>query len=150
MDASHWWRACRRVSAAIKSFDAAAAKIGVNRSAEPVGGRSAQPGVSRHGAADHPLVVTTLVDRLEVAGFVRRMTEVHDRRSTLVEVLPATWEAFARVGWPVGERVDHIVEGWDEQQPRVVIQALLQMATVCDEATQLATRPTTHPDSATS
>jgi DNA-binding MarR family transcriptional regulator len=84
--------------------------------------------------------VTTLVDRLEGAGFVRRMTDVHDRRSTLVELLPATWEAFARVYRPVGERVHRIAEGWDEHQRRVVIQALLQMAIVFDDATELDTK----------
>ena len=140
--------ACRRVSAAIDSFEAAAAaKIGVNRNDLRALNLLEHGPLSQTSIATALRItrssVTTLVDRLEGAGFVRRMTDVCDRRSTLVELLPATWEAFARVYRPVGERVHHIAEGWDERQRRVVIQALLQMATVFDEATQLTNQQTT-------
>jgi DNA-binding MarR family transcriptional regulator len=145
VDASQVVVACRRVSAAIDSFDAAAAaKIGVNRNDLRALNLLEDGPLSQASIATALRItrssVTTLVDRLEGAGFVRRMTDVHDRRSTLVELLPATWEAFARVYRPVGERVHRIAEGWDEHQRRVVIQALLQMAIVFDDATELDTK----------
>jgi DNA-binding MarR family transcriptional regulator len=37
----------------------------------------------------HPTSVTNAVDRLEAAGFVRRLAHPSDRRATLVEITPA-------------------------------------------------------------
>ena len=78
------------------SFEAAAAaKIGVNRNDLRALNLLEHGPLSQTSIATALRItrssVTTLVDRLEGAGFVRRVTDVHDRRSTLVELLPATW-----------------------------------------------------------
>jgi DNA-binding MarR family transcriptional regulator len=49
--------------------------------------------------------VTALVDRLVAAGLVERTPVAADRRATAVTLMPATWQAFARVYRPLGDRV---------------------------------------------
>ena len=44
----------------------------------------------------HPTSVTNSVDRLESQGFVRRVRHATDRRTTLVEILPAGRDTLAR------------------------------------------------------
>ncbi|MEO8697352.1 MAG: MarR family transcriptional regulator [Acidimicrobiales bacterium] len=57
----------------------------------------------------HPTSVTSLVDRLEKAGYVRRQLTAEDRRAVLVEItdtgrraLLAAAEAFAAIDYGVG------------------------------------------------
>lgn len=110
LDADQVLIACRRFTRAVDGFDAAAARrIGVNRTdlralnlleAGPV----SQVPIATALGITRPSV-TALVDRLEQAGFVRRMADSQDRRATQVELLPATWHAFADVYRPVGEQV---------------------------------------------
>jgi DNA-binding MarR family transcriptional regulator len=121
------------------AFDAAAAaRFGVNRNDLRAlnlleHGPLSQASVATALRITRPSV-TTLVDRLEAAGMVRRVPDLRDRRSTLVELLPATWQAFESVYRPVGEHVHQLADGWDDQQRRAVTQALLDLSTVFDEA----------------
>ncbi|MFK5647942.1 MarR family winged helix-turn-helix transcriptional regulator [Ornithinimicrobium sp. LYQ121] len=121
------------------AFDAAAAAtIGVNRNDLRAlnlleTGPLSQASIAAALKITRPSV-TTLVDRLESAGMVRRVPDLRDRRSTLVELLPATWQAFERVYRPVGTHVDQLADGWDEQQRQAVAQALLDLSSIFDVA----------------
>ena len=102
--------ACRDLSRAMDMFDeTAAAVLGVGRSDlralnllehGPLGATALadQLGLTRPA-------ITSLVDRLVRAGLVARVVVPGDRRATAVELQPATWQAFARVYRPLGERV---------------------------------------------
>ncbi len=68
--------------------------------------------------------VTALVDRLERAGYAERIPDPGDRRSIKVSLLPATWQAFADVYRPLGERVLGATTGLTDQEHRVVLTAL--------------------------
>lgn len=139
MDSSQVVVACRRLSGAMDAFDAAAAgTLGVNRNDLRAlnlleNGPLSQAFIALALRITRPSV-TALVDRLEAAGLVRRVADLRDRRSTLVELLPATWQAFDRVYRPVGANVNQLADGWDEHQRRAVTQALLDLSTIFDQA----------------
>lgn len=135
MDASQVLAACRRLAAAMDGFDAdAARRIGVNRTDLRAlnlleNGPVSQAAIATALGITRPSV-TTLVDRLERAGLVRRLPDPEDRRATLVELLPATWQAFAHIYQPVGQRVLAVADEWDDEQRRVVAGALDAVAAV--------------------
>lgn len=139
MDSSQVVVACRRLSGAMDAFDAAAATtIGVNRNDLRAlnlleNGPLSQASIAAALRITRPSV-TTLVDRLEAAGMVRRVADLRDRRTTLVELLPATWQAFERVYRPLGTHVNQLADEWDEQQRQAVAQALFDLSTIFDDA----------------
>ena len=151
VDSSQVVVACRRLSGAMDSFDAAAAaSIGVNRNDLRAlnlleNGPLSQASIAAALRITRPSV-TVLVDRLEAAGMVRRVPDLRDRRTTLVELLPATWHAFERVYRPVGTHVNHLADGWDEQQRQAVAQALLDLSIIFDEAVTRITGAPQGPD----
>ncbi len=53
----------------------------------------------------HPASITNAVDRLEVQGFVRRTPHQTDRRTTLVEILPAGREVLVKATAGINEGV---------------------------------------------
>lgn len=150
MDNSQVVDACRRLSGAMDAFDAAAAAtIGVNRNDLRAlnlleHGPISQASIATALRITRPSV-TALVDRLEAAGLVRRVADMRDRRATLVELLPATWQAFERVYRPVGTTVNELASGWDAEHREAVARALLELSTVFDEA---VTRITQQPSGA--
>jgi DNA-binding MarR family transcriptional regulator len=102
--------ACRDLGRAMDLFDeAAAATLGVGRSDlralnllehGQLGATALaeQLGLTRSA-------ITALIDRLAAAGLVARVAVPGDRRATAVELQPSTWQAFAHVYRPLGERV---------------------------------------------
>jgi len=127
--------ACRHLAAAMDDFEAAAAsRLQVNRNDFRAlnlleSGPVSQVAIARALRLTRPSV-TVMVDRLEVAGMVRRLPDPGDRRSTLVELLPATWAAFAAVYRPVGERVSEVASGWSNRQQVLVVRALGELAEI--------------------
>ena len=106
---------CRELVRAIDLFDeAASAELGVGRSDLRAlnlledGPLTASALAQRLGLT-RP-AVTALVDRLVAAGFVERVAVPGDRRAMAVALRPATWEAFARVYLPLGQRVRSAVD----------------------------------------
>jgi DNA-binding MarR family transcriptional regulator len=78
--------------------------------------------------------ITALVDRLVAAGFVARAPVPTDRRATSVELRPATWEAFAAVYRPLGERVWTAVAGLTEADRCAVADAMSAMSMAFHDA----------------
>jgi DNA-binding MarR family transcriptional regulator len=66
--------------------------------------------------------ITAVIDRLERAGYVRRVPDPEDRRRVLVELTePAraiAWELFA----PLAELVGELLAGYDEEQLTMLIE----------------------------
>ena len=100
--------ACRELGRAMDLFDeAACARLDLGRSDlralnllehGPVGASALadQLGLTRSA-------VTALIDRLVHAGFVARAAVPGDRRATAIELMPATWQAFAEIYRPSGD-----------------------------------------------
>jgi DNA-binding MarR family transcriptional regulator len=103
-------RACRELARAMDLFDeAACAALGVGRSDLRAlnlleDGPLTASALARGLQLTRP-AVTALVDRLVAAGLADRAAVPGDRRATAVGLTPATWEAFAQVYRPLGERV---------------------------------------------
>lgn len=131
--------ACRRIGRAMDLFDeAAAARLGIGRSDlralnllehGPLGAAVLAGRLSLSRAS-----VTALVDRLEGAGWVSRRPDPQDRRGVLIELRPATWQAFAGVYRPLGERVQEATAHLPEPERAAVIDALERMADAFDGA----------------
>jgi len=59
--------------------------------------------------------VTGLIDRLERAGFVRRIADAHDRRKVLVEVREGSMDALDAMFLPVRETMTALLADYDQE-----------------------------------
>ena len=59
--------------------------------------------------------VTTVVDRLERAGYARRVPDPGDRRRVLIEIAPGVREGAAQIYGTPDDVVDHFAEYTDDQ-----------------------------------
>jgi DNA-binding MarR family transcriptional regulator len=80
--------------------------------------------------------VTGVVDRLERAGYARRVPHPDDRRRTLVEITDRaralTWELFA----PLAEQTGPLLEGYTDEQLQLLIDFHRLAATIQEEHAQ--------------
>lgn len=76
--------------------------------------------------------ITALVDRLERDGFVRRVGDPFDRRRVLVELEPATWQAFARIYRPCGEAVMEVAATLTPDEAAATIRTLRAVTDAVD------------------
>jgi len=86
--------------------------------------------------------ITRVIDRLEQAGYVRRIPDPSDRRRVIVEIVPdriaAVAATMARVGDQSASEIDH----YSEAELAVINDFLTRMAAIRrDEATALRDRP---------
>jgi DNA-binding MarR family transcriptional regulator len=91
--------------------------------------------------------VTRVIDRLEQAGYVRRVPDPADRRRVIVEVVPekvaAVEATMARVGEASAPEIGH----YSEAELAVINDFLTRMAAITrEEATALRDRPDTDTD----
>jgi DNA-binding MarR family transcriptional regulator len=64
--------------------------------------------------------VTTVIDRLERAGYARRVSDPIDRRRVLVEVTPSARAELAELAAPLAEATASLLEGYTEDEARVI------------------------------
>lgn len=131
--------ACRAVGRAMDLFDEAACRrLGVGRNdlralnALEHGALSSAELAERVGLTRAS--VTTLVDRLEAAGYVTRTPSAHDRRSVRIALTDATWTAFRRVYRPLGQHVHAATADLSEAERGVVAHALGAIADAFDHS----------------
>jgi DNA-binding MarR family transcriptional regulator len=104
--------------------------------------------------ADHPLTagqiaelsglstgaVTGVIDRLERAGFVRRVRDPHDRRKVLVEVSRGSLARYGNAYDGLWTALDASLTGYTEDELKAVERFVLAMVrSLRDEAEKLAT-----------
>ena len=75
-----------------------------------------------------PGAVTAMIDRLESRGYVERIPNPEDRRSSLVLITKAGLEESVRHLWPYIEDIKGIEEGFSDEE-RAVIARFLREAT---------------------
>jgi DNA-binding MarR family transcriptional regulator len=101
--------------------DAACAYLGINRTdgrcldildqhGRMTAGALARASGLSSGAA------TTLIDRLERAGYVRRVRDTEDRRRVLVEMTDEARRRAWEVWGPIAEETGRIFDGYDDAQ----------------------------------
>lgn len=82
--------------------------------------------------------VTTLTDRLERLGFVRRVPDSTDRRRILLEVTERVEQEFQRIHGPWNARVEEYVAGLDPTVWATVVDVLADLRDIArDEAEEL-------------
>lgn len=77
--------------------------------------------------------VTTLTDRLERLGYVKRVPDPTDRRRILLEVTERVEQEFARVHGHWNDRVDDYVRGLDEATWAAVVDVLADLRDIARE-----------------
>ncbi len=131
--------ACRAIGRAMDLFDEAACRVlGVGRSDLRALNLLEHGPLTAAVIADRLTLtrpaVTALVDRLERAGYVARTPDSRDRRVTQIVLRPATWQAFAGVYRPLGQRVAATTADLTTAERNRVIAALERMTGAFDEA----------------
>lgn len=131
--------ACRRVAEAMDLFDeAASSSLALGRSdlralnlledgPMPIGAMGRRLALTR-------AAMTSLVDRLERAGYVARSADPLDRRVTQVTLQPTTWQAFAALYRPLGQHVAAAVAPIPPDQQNLLAAGLELVATAFDHA----------------
>jgi DNA-binding MarR family transcriptional regulator len=71
--------------------------------------------------------VTTVIDRLERAGFARRETDPADRRKVLVRATPAVMEQIAPLFEPMERAASNALESYSEDELRFLLEFLDRM-----------------------
>ncbi len=105
--------------------EAAAERLGINRTDARVldvlerSGRMAAGGIAEQSGLTTG-AVTGLLDRLERAGYVRRIRDQQDRRRVLVEMTPRARKLAMEVYGPIGADGYRELERYSDQQLRLL------------------------------
>jgi DNA-binding MarR family transcriptional regulator len=126
--------AFRRNGQAQDAMDAAAAQFfGIHRTdlslldVLQLGGRMTAGELARRGHLS-PGAVTAALDRLERAGYVRRVRDDVDRRRVFVEVTDEMLERAAHVWGPLAARSQQLLGSLSDDQLRVLLDVLTRGA----------------------
>jgi DNA-binding MarR family transcriptional regulator len=112
---------------------AAAAFFGIHRTdlslldVLQLGGRMTAGELARRGGLS-PGAGTAALDRLERAGYVRRVRDERDRRRVFVEVTDKMMERAAQVYGPLAARSQELLGSFSDEQLRAMIDVLTQGA----------------------
>jgi DNA-binding MarR family transcriptional regulator len=112
---------------------AAAAFFGIHRTdlslldVLQLGGRMSAGELARRGGLS-PGAVTAALDRLEHAGYVRRVRDEVDRRRVFVEVTDKMLQRAAQVYGPLAERSQELLGGLSDELLRAMIDVLTRGA----------------------
>jgi DNA-binding MarR family transcriptional regulator len=87
------------------------------------GGRMSAGELARRGSLS-PAAVTAALDRLERAGYVRRVRDERDRRRVLVEVTDRMLEKADEVYGPLAARSAELLDDFTDDQLRAIVEAL--------------------------
>ncbi|RHX77532.1 MarR family transcriptional regulator [Leptospira yasudae] len=86
--------------------------------------------------------VTTVIDRLEKSGIVRRVADPNDRRKVVVEFNPERMQDAAKVYAPMGEAMRNLFEKYSDQELELLIRFQEEAtAILIQEATNLRNLP---------
>jgi len=74
--------------------------------------------------------MTAVIDRLERAGFARRLRSTEDRRSVLVEAMPERLRQIAALYEPIAAAVARLNEEYGDRQLAVIVDYLSRAVTL--------------------
>jgi DNA-binding MarR family transcriptional regulator len=108
---------------------AASAYLGIHRNdlglldILQTGGRMSAGELAMRGSRS-PAAVTAALDRLENAGYVRRVRDDQDRRRVLVEVTEQMLADAEEIYGPLGARTEELLGPYSDDQLRAMIDVL--------------------------
>lgn len=85
--------------------------------------------------------VTSILDRLEHAGFVRRERDPSDRRKILVRPLSGRAEEVARLFAPLDQAMSHLFEQYTDQELTFLYEFALQVGQILQHETARLRKP---------
>ncbi|PJZ57215.1 hypothetical protein CH367_10800 [Leptospira barantonii] len=86
--------------------------------------------------------VTTVIDRLERVGIVRRVADPNDRRKVVVEFNPESMQAAAKIYGPMGDAMRNLFERYSDEELELLIRFQEEAtAILVREATNLRNLP---------
>jgi DNA-binding MarR family transcriptional regulator len=86
--------------------------------------------------------MTAVIDRLERAGFVRRLRDPQDRRCVRVEALPRTFRQISTLYHRLAEGTARLHEDYDDRQLAIIVDYLTRAsALAADHVAWLQTQP---------
>lgn len=88
-----------------------------------------------------PAAATSLVDRLEQRGFVRRGSDPNDRRRTIVRAEPSRGPDYERINRQLEERMAEHARQFTRAELEAVVQFMRGAADVLDQITAQLRRP---------
>jgi DNA-binding MarR family transcriptional regulator len=80
--------------------------------------------------------ITGMVDRLEKAGFVKRVADENDRRKIRVEAVFEKYEAMAHVFASLGQAMNALLESYNDKELAVIHDFLTKVPELMDEETK--------------
>jgi len=79
--------------------------------------------------------LTTVIDRLEAAGFARRRRDPHDRRKVIVEPLPGRQHEVDQVFASLGLTIGKLTAGYSPEEIALITGFLTRMVSAVEEET---------------
>lgn len=80
--------------------------------------------------------ITGMVDRLEKAGFVRRVPDPNDRRKIRIEAVTEKYEAMADVFESLGEAMDGLLGGYSDKELETIYDFMSRLPKLMEEETK--------------
>jgi DNA-binding MarR family transcriptional regulator len=84
-----------------------------------------------------PAAITTLIDRLEKRGFVRRQSDPGDRRKVMVAAGEKTDELIAQTYQPIFEAGGALLENYSIDQMRLILKFVEEVAAMQTAQTEI-------------
>ncbi|RHX84212.1 MarR family winged helix-turn-helix transcriptional regulator [Leptospira stimsonii] len=81
--------------------------------------------------------VTSVIDRLEKAGIVRRRTDPNDRRKVVVDLIPEAIQDAGKIYSPMGNAMMNLFQNYKEEELKLLIRFQ-------EEATKILIQEATH------
>jgi len=130
--------ALRLLQRSVDAFDeSVAARLGINRTdlrcLDIVLGSTRSAGELAAGLRLSPAAMTTVIDRLERAGWVKRSRDPDNRRRVLVAATEAAREAEQRIYLPVGTAGREALQRYDERELATILDFLRTARRVQEE-----------------
>jgi DNA-binding MarR family transcriptional regulator len=80
--------------------------------------------------------ITGMVDRLEKAGFVRRVPDPTDRRKIRVEAVVEKYEAVAEIFASLGQAMNALLESYNDKELAIIHNFMARLPEVMEEETK--------------
>ncbi|MEM7740791.1 MAG: MarR family transcriptional regulator [Pseudomonadota bacterium] len=135
-------KACRELHAAVDALDAHVAEsVGITRNdlrclnlleTGPITAKAIATALGLTTGS-----VTTLLDRLEGKGFVKRKPHPTDRRGLLIEATPRVFQEIAPIYRKMGEGVVALARRYKREEAQDAVRHLSDVAEVCRYAVQI-------------
>lgn len=80
--------------------------------------------------------ITGMVDRLENAGFVRRVPDPSDRRKIRIEAVVEKYEAMAEIFASLGQAMNALLESYNDKELAIIHNFMSRLPEVMEEETK--------------